>query len=63
MAVASVTAGDVMTSPVLTVSPATPVPDALELMKKHHVNSLVVVENGTVTGIIKRDDIIKEVAK
>jgi CBS domain-containing protein len=63
MAVASVTAGDVMTSPVLTVPPATTVPDALELMKKHHVNSLVVVENGTVTGIIKRDDIIKEVAK
>jgi CBS domain-containing protein len=63
MAVASVTAGDVMTSPVITVSPATPVPDALVLMEKHHVNSLVVVENGTVTGIIKRDDIIKEVAK
>ena len=63
MAVASVTAGDVMTSPVLTVSPATPVPDALAEMEKHHVNSLVVVENDTVTGIIKRDDIIKEVAK
>ncbi|OPX64055.1 MAG: Zinc metalloprotease [Methanoregula sp. PtaU1.Bin006] len=63
MAVASVTAGDVMTSPVLTVSPGTPVPQALETMQKHHVNSLVVVENGTVTGIIKRDDIIKEVAK
>jgi CBS domain-containing protein len=63
MAVASVTAGDVMTSPVITVSPATPVPEALALMEKHHVNSLVVVENGTVTGIIKRDDIIKEVAK
>jgi CBS domain-containing protein len=63
MAVASVTAGDVMTSPVLTVPPATPVPDALALMERHHVNSLVVVENGTVTGIIKRDDIIKEVAK
>jgi CBS domain-containing protein len=63
MAVASVTAGDVMTSPVLTVAPQTPVPDALVLMEKHHVNSLVVMENGTVTGIIKRDDIIKEVAK
>jgi CBS domain-containing protein len=63
MAVATVTAGDVMTSPVLTVSPATTVPDALLLMEKNHVNSLVVVENGTVTGIIKRDDIIKEVAK
>lgn len=63
MAVASVTAGDVMTSPVITVSPATPVPEALVLMEKHRVNSLVVMENGTVTGIIKRDDIIKEVAK
>jgi CBS domain-containing protein len=63
MAVSAVTAGDVMTSPVLTVSPETPVPEALEMMKKHHVNSLVVMENGTVTGIIKRDDIIKEVAK
>ncbi len=63
MAVASVTAGDVMTSPVITVSPATPVPEALGMMEKHHVNSLVVMENGTVTGIIKRDDIIKEVAK
>jgi CBS domain-containing protein len=63
MAVASVTAGDVMTSPVLSVSPETPVPDALVLMEKHHVNSLVVMEKGTVTGIIKRDDIIKEVAK
>jgi CBS domain-containing protein len=63
LAVASVTAGDVMTSPVLTVSAEIPVPDALGTMEKHHVNSLVVMENGTVTGIIKRDDIIKEVAK
>jgi CBS domain-containing protein len=63
LAIASVTAGDVMTSPVLTVSPETTIPAALEMMNKHHVNSLVVMENGTVTGIIKRDDIIKEVAK
>jgi len=63
MAVASVTAGDVMTSPVLTISSKAPVLQALALMEKHHVNSLVVMENGTVTGIIKRDDIIKEVAK
>ena len=61
--VESVIAEDVMTSPVITVSPATLMPDALELMRKNHVNSLVVVENGTISGIIKRDDIIKEVAK
>jgi predicted transcriptional regulator len=63
MAVASVTAGDVMTSPgphgpARDTGPRRPCTDG-----KHHVNSLVVMENGTVTGIIKRDDIIKEVAK
>ena len=61
--VESVIAEDVMTSPVITVNPATLLPDALELMRKNHVNSLVVVENGAISGIIKRDDIIKEVAK
>jgi CBS domain-containing protein len=63
LAVASVTAGDVMTSPVITTSPETLLPDAIALMEKHHVNSLVVMEHDTVSGIIKRDDIIKEVAK
>jgi CBS domain-containing protein len=61
--VESVIAEDVMTSPVITVPPATLLPDALELMRKNHINSLVVVENGAISGIIKRDDIIKEVAK
>jgi CBS domain-containing protein len=61
--VESVIAEDVMTSPVITVPTATLLPDALELMRKNHVNSLVVVENGAISGIIKRDDIIKEVAK
>ena len=42
---------------------ATPLPEAIALMDKHHVNSLVVMENSMISGIIKRDDIIKEVAK
>jgi CBS domain-containing protein len=62
-AVESVIAEDVMTSPVITVPSATLLPEALELMRKNHVNSLVVVDNGAISGIIKRDDIIKEVAK
>ncbi|HZK30889.1 MAG TPA: CBS domain-containing protein [Methanoregula sp.] len=61
--VGSVVAEDVMTSPVITVPIKTLLPDALELMRKNHVNSLVVIENDTISGIIKRDDIIKEVAK
>ena len=60
---ASVIAEDIMTSPVITIPPETPVPEALELMRKNHINSLVVVDKGAISGIIKRDDIIKEVAK
>ncbi|MEN6396977.1 MAG: CBS domain-containing protein [Methanoregula sp.] len=58
-----VTAGDVMTSPVIAISPESPLSVAVGLMQKEQVNNLVVVENDTLVGIIKRDDIIKEVAK
>jgi CBS domain-containing protein len=61
--VASVIAEDVMTSPVIMVPATTLLPDAIAMMDRHHVNSLVVMENSTISGIIKRDDIIKEVAK
>ena len=61
--VAAVTAEDVMTSPVVTVAPGSSLADAVTLMGTKHINSLVVVENGTPAGIVKRDDIIKEVAK
>jgi CBS domain-containing protein len=60
---AAVTAEDLMSSPVITVPAETPLPDAIALMGKHHVNSLVVMEKNTPVGILKRDDIIKEVAK
>ncbi len=58
-----VTAEDVMTSPVITVSPDETLARAIALMGREHKNSLVVIENNTILGIIKRDDIIKEVAK
>ena len=61
--VASVIAEDVMTSPVITVPATTLLPEAIAMMDRDHVNSLVVMENSTISGIIKRDDIIKEVAK
>ena len=58
-----VTAGDVMTSPVITVAPERTLPYAVGLMQSEQVNNLVVVEHNTLVGIVKRDDIIKEVAK
>jgi CBS domain-containing protein len=58
-----VTAEDVMTSPVITVSPDETLARATALMGREHKNSLVVIEDNTILGIIKRDDIIQEVAK
>jgi len=60
---APVIAGDIMTSPVITVPPATPANQAVSTMNRHQINSLVVVEHSDIAGIIKRDDIIREVAK
>lgn len=59
----STIAEDVMTSPVITAGPDIPLADAVEEMEKKHINSLVVVEDDSIVGIIKRDDILKEVAK
>lgn len=63
LSVAPVTAEDIMTSPVHTTDPATPLNKAIDLMNRHRINSLVVVDDGDLSGIIKRDDIIREVAK
>jgi CBS domain-containing protein len=59
----STIAEDVMSSPVITTGPDVPLAEAVAEMEKQHINSLVVVENGSIMGILKRDDIIKEVAK
>ncbi len=59
----STIAEDVMSSPVITTTPDLPLADAVAEMEKHRVNSLVVVEGGSIAGILKRDDVIKEVAK
>jgi len=60
---APVIAEDIMTSPVITTPPDTPVNQAVVIMNRHQINSLVVVETSDLAGIIKRDDIIREVAK
>jgi len=59
----SAVAEDVMSRPVITVAPDAPLQDAVGLMLEKEINSLVVVEDGEIRGLLKRDDIIKEVAK
>ncbi len=59
----SAVAEDIMSRPVVTVPPDVSVQDAVGLMLEHQINSLVVVEENDIRGVLKRDDIIKEVAK
>jgi CBS domain-containing protein len=60
---APVIAEDIMTSPVITVPLDIPVNRAIGTMNRHQINSLVIMDKNNIAGIIKRDDIIREVAK
>jgi CBS domain-containing protein len=56
-------AEDLMSRPVLTIAPQAPVNEAVAVMREKNINSLIVVEGNEIRGIIKRDDIIREVAQ
>lgn len=49
----------VMTESPLTISPTTPVEEAVRLMRKHEISGLPVVENGKVVGMITTSDIMQ----
>ncbi len=59
----SAIAEDVMTRPVITVTEDAPIAKVVELMNSHHIASVVVVEEQQPKGIVKRDSIVREVAK
>ncbi len=50
---------DFMTTDLVTVTPATPIFDAVDLMKKHDIHRLPVLENGQLAGLIT-EGIIQE---
>jgi CBS domain-containing protein len=58
----SAIAEDLMTHPVVTILPGATVGEAVGIMREKGINSLVIVEENEIKGIIKRDDIIREVA-
>jgi CBS domain-containing protein len=58
----SAIAEDLMTHPVVTVLPGAALGEAVGIMREKGIHSLVVVEENEIRGIIKRDDIIREVA-
>jgi CBS domain-containing protein len=59
----AVVAEDLMSRPVITISPGASVREAVAVMRDQGINSLIVVEDQIIRGIIKRDDIIREVAQ
>ena len=48
-----------MTESPLTISPDTPVEDAIRLMMKHQISGLPVVEQGKVVGVVTTSDILQ----
>ena len=51
--------GEVMSSPVITISPQSSVADAIALMRKKNVRRLVVVEEEKVIGIVTSKDFME----
>lgn len=54
-------ASAIMTSPVVTVTPDTPVPACMQLMTERRIRHLPVVEQGRVIGVISIGDLVKAV--
>ncbi|GAA3507643.1 CBS domain-containing protein [Streptosporangium album] len=55
------TAGEIMTTPVITVTEATPVRDAARLMHRNRIKQLPVVDadTGHITGCVQQSDLLK----
>src|SRR5690606_19350931 len=52
---------EIMSTPVITVSPAQTVDDAMRLMTTHRIRHLPVVRDGAVAGIVSIGDLVKSV--
>jgi CBS domain-containing protein len=57
-----VTVGEVMTAPVICVSPEAPLASAASLLAEHGIRRLPVVSGGALVGIVSRADLIKALA-
>lgn len=58
----SLTAGDLMASPVQTITEDRPAAEAVELMLRHDRRHIPVVKNGKPVGIVARHDVLKMIA-
>jgi len=53
---------DVMTEEVRTVRPAAPLEDVVQLMERHHIKRVPVVEGGRIVGIVTRANLLRAMA-
>jgi CBS domain-containing protein len=56
-------AGDIMTSPVKTVSPETSVEEIATLMAENNIHSIPVMEGKSLVGIVGKKDIVRSMAR
>ena len=56
-------AADVMTRPVVSVQPDTPLADVASLLEKHRIKRVPVVTNGKITGIVSRANLIQALVR
>lgn len=56
-------AGDVMVKKVYSVSPEDTIETAADIMVRHRINRLPVVDAGRLVGIVAREDIVRGIAK
>jgi CBS domain-containing protein len=55
----SVRAKEIMTEPVVTVTPDTPVAEAIDLLVQRAIGCLPAVENGKLVGIVTKTDLLR----
>ena len=57
--VANTPVGDMVRTPLITISPCIALPDAVKLMDQHEIRHLVVTENDHLLGLLTRRDLVK----
>jgi CBS domain-containing protein len=57
------TAGDVMVQHVIAIEPETTLPEIADLMVKHGIKRVPVLEDGRVVGIVSRSDLVAAISR